>query len=108
MFKKATAIFLVILYTTAMLRPFMPFMEYALNYEYISTVLCENKDKPEMHCNGKCHLMKEVKKQKTKEKPIANINLKDYPIGFVTILNIKSKGIPFKESKRKFDYFSVS
>jgi hypothetical protein len=25
-------------------------------------VLCENKAKPMMHCNGKCHLMKELAK----------------------------------------------
>lgn len=24
--------------------------------------LCENKDKPELQCNGKCYLMKEIKK----------------------------------------------
>lgn len=31
-----------------------------VNYDYISTVLCENVDKPEMACNGKCHLAKEL------------------------------------------------
>jgi hypothetical protein len=40
-----------------------PVVEYVLNYEYIVTVLCENKDKPEMHCNGKCHLTKELAKE---------------------------------------------
>lgn len=36
------------------------FFDYQINYTYISQVLCENKDKPELECNGKCHLMKEM------------------------------------------------
>ena len=39
-----------------------------VNYEYISTVLCENKAKPIMHCNGKCHLMKELAKANENDK----------------------------------------
>lgn len=38
----------------------IPFVEYAFNYNYISTVLCVNKDKPKMQCNGKCHLAKMI------------------------------------------------
>ncbi|NMH26845.1 hypothetical protein [Flavobacterium silvaticum] len=41
-------------------RPLFPLVDYAVNYNYISTVLCENKAKPELKCNGKCHLMKEL------------------------------------------------
>jgi len=49
-------------------RPVLPVLEYALNYDYIAKVLCENKAKPQMHCNGKCHLMKELAKAAEKEK----------------------------------------
>lgn len=38
-------------------------VNYIVNYNYIVTVLCENKDKPEMQCNGKCHLTKELAKE---------------------------------------------
>ncbi|WP_353086802.1 hypothetical protein [Flavobacterium sp.] len=41
-------------------RPVMPVVEYVLNYDYIRTVLCENKAKPKLSCNGKCHLMKQL------------------------------------------------
>jgi len=37
-----------------------PVVDYAINYDYIVNVLCENKDKPEMQCNGKCYLTKEL------------------------------------------------
>ncbi|AWG23522.1 hypothetical protein FFWV33_00440 [Flavobacterium faecale] len=43
-------------------KPFLPIVDYIVNYDYISKVLCENKEKPKLHCNGKCHLMKELAK----------------------------------------------
>ncbi len=39
----------------------MPVINYLANYEYISQELCENKDNPEMHCNGKCYLYKQTR-----------------------------------------------
>lgn len=50
-------------------KPVIPVIEYIANYDYIATVLCENKEKPQMHCNGKCHLMKELAKASETEKP---------------------------------------
>ena len=50
------------MYLVAWIRPVMPFIEYEINKKYIAEVLCENKDKPKMKCNGKCHLKKQLKK----------------------------------------------
>lgn len=33
---------------------------YYLNKEYIAQQLCENRNRPEMHCNGKCYLTKQL------------------------------------------------
>ncbi len=41
-------------------RPIVPVLEYAINYEYIAKVLCENKFNHQKKCNGKCHLKKEL------------------------------------------------
>ena len=38
-----------------------------INQEYIARVLCVNKAKPEMGCNGQCHLMKQMEKETKKE-----------------------------------------
>lgn len=35
---------------------------YQANKDYVADVLCINKDKPELHCNGKCYLKKQLKK----------------------------------------------
>jgi hypothetical protein len=49
---------------------------YELNKEYISKNLCENKAKPMMHCNGKCHLRKQLQKEDKKENAPSN-NVKE-------------------------------
>jgi len=55
-----------------LLKPALPVIDYIVNYEYISTVLCVNKAKPKMQCNGKCHLMKELAKSSENEAPISS------------------------------------
>lgn len=53
------------------MKPVFPLVDYMVNYDYISKVLCENKAKPELKCNGKCHLMKELAKASEEEKPVS-------------------------------------
>lgn len=38
------------------------FLHWKINQSEIIQNFCENKDKPEMACNGKCHLSKEILK----------------------------------------------
>jgi hypothetical protein len=40
---------------------------YQLNKDYIARVLCENRDRPEMHCDGQCFLAKRIKAQQDKQ-----------------------------------------
>ena len=54
------------------LKPIFPVIEYVVNYKYITKVLCENKAKPKLECNGKCHLMKELAKVAENEKPASS------------------------------------
>jgi hypothetical protein len=51
---------------TMLVKPLWPIMEYVNNYDYIANVLCKNKDKPQLQCNGKCYLAK-LLEQKQKE-----------------------------------------
>jgi hypothetical protein len=69
-------IIVIIIALAMFLKPILPVAEYAINYDYISKVLCINKEKPKLQCNGKCHLMKEMAKASENEKPI-NSNKKD-------------------------------
>ena len=40
---------------------------YEVNKEYITKNYCINKAKPEMKCDGKCHMKKMIKKSKKEE-----------------------------------------
>ena len=40
---------------------------FELNKNYIATKLCENRNRPWMHCNGKCYLMKKIRQAEEKQ-----------------------------------------
>ena len=81
-----------------LIKPVLPVVEYMVNYDYISKVLCENKTKPKLKCNGKCHLMKELAKASEDEKPI-NSDKKDNSKHEVEIL--------FFQEITNVDFFQV-
>jgi len=51
---------------------------FELNKKYIATNLCENRDKPWLHCNGKCYFMKKIKQAEEKEKSEENQTQKNH------------------------------
>lgn len=63
---------IVIVVFLFVLKPILPVLEYVFNYDYIVKELCENKAKPEMQCNGKCHLMKELAKASENDNPVSS------------------------------------
>jgi hypothetical protein len=68
MLKRAFAIsLLIVLITTSFSRLFV-FAGFRANQKYIVTTLCENKNKPWMHCNGKCYLVKKLKQLEERQK----------------------------------------
>lgn len=48
------------------------YLDFKLRQDYIAKVLCINRDKPEMHCNGRCILMQKMKKAQQKEQSPQN------------------------------------
>ena len=53
-----TAVFIFIL-----VKPVIPYLEYMVRKDWIIEKFCINKEKPEIHCNGKCHLEKQLNKE---------------------------------------------
>ena len=91
------------------LKPVLPVLEYVVNYEYISKVLCVNKDKPKMQCNGKCHLMQELAKSSENEKPISDkkiITPEFEVLFFQEIKSIKICNFFFKNQEKENDNYS--
>lgn len=67
MIKKLFCIFLLFVFAFNVLAKLFPYVEYAFNKEFIAKNLCENKAKPSMNCNGKCHLKKQLQKAEKNE-----------------------------------------
>ncbi|KGL62122.1 hypothetical protein [Polaribacter sp. Hel1_85] len=69
--------------------------------------LCENKDKPELACNGKCHLKKITKtNNEEKNQPIQLIDFKDILLynQKVSTLHLSSKTL---QKKSNFYYLNL-
>ncbi|TPE41039.1 hypothetical protein [Pontibacter mangrovi] len=70
------ATILLLLMTFQVLYKGIVLSSYFANKAYIAAVLCENKDKPEMHCEGKCYLKKQLQKAESPESDNAGFTLK--------------------------------
>jgi hypothetical protein len=66
--------------------------------------LCENNDKPELQCNGKCHLKKVVENNHPNEKaPFKELNVKEVTLYVLGQLNYDFVLMP-KQDERLMDY----
>ncbi|WP_299754325.1 hypothetical protein [uncultured Pontibacter sp.] len=50
----------LVVYLMTTFRYLAPVVHYQLDYTYISEVLCINRDKPQLQCQGKCQLRKNL------------------------------------------------
>ena len=94
---------LILVALTLFLKPIFPVVDYVVNYDYIRTVLCENKAKPELKCNGKCQLMKNLAKESEEEKPInsdkkSNLKQEVEVLFFQTIKSLIVEKIYFQKT----------
>lgn len=88
-----------------MLRPVMPLANYVINQNYIAEFLCINKDKPELKCNGKCYLAKQLKEaSEEKEKNLPAITMKDYPIGIIAFIVFETSQTTTTITTNNFQY----
>lgn len=65
------ALSVILLSLVILLQPLSKFMlvaEYQVNKNYIAEFLCVNKSRPQLKCEGKCHLAKELKQADAHEK----------------------------------------
>lgn len=72
------------------------------NRDYIAKVLCINRDKPEVNCNGHCQLKKELEKnnENTKQQN-SEKNYKEIFAYFEPTLNYKNQ-ISFRLKERNY------
>lgn len=53
---------------------------YHVNKDYIARVLCQNRDKPQLHCDGQCYLAKQLKAQQDKQDKETTERVQNTPI----------------------------
>lgn len=66
--QKLTAIFLIFALLSVGFSKCFIYVSFTINKNFIVSSLCENRNKPQLHCNGKCFLMKKIKQAEEKEK----------------------------------------
>jgi hypothetical protein len=68
MFNRILALSLLVALISSNLSSVFVYAGFEANRSYIAKVLCENKQRPWMNCNGRCYLMKKLKEATEKEK----------------------------------------
>ncbi len=67
MLTRFIAILLLLCSVSVSLSGLFVFAGFEMNQSYIAKELCINKNKPQMHCNGHCYLMRKLKQAQEKE-----------------------------------------
>ncbi|WP_285008245.1 hypothetical protein [Pedobacter faecalis] len=67
MFLKPVSILLLMSLLSANFSGLWICLGFSMSQKYIARELCVNKDRPQLHCEGKCYLMKKLKQAEEKE-----------------------------------------
>ena len=71
--KKIQTIFIIVILLMAVSKDLLTHSAFKLNQDFIAKVLCINKERPKLKCDGNCYLNKELKKNNGDDRK-ANIN----------------------------------
>ena len=91
MILRFTIFFLIFCLLSVGLSSLFVWAGFEMNKNYIATELCINKSRPELHCNGKCYLLKKLKQAQEKEQKQEKENSKmqvQFPFS-ILIFNFK-------------------
>lgn len=102
--RRLFALFILSVFLTFTFSQMLIVANYVVNMDYIAEYLCENQDKPELECNGKCHLKKELQKDEERKSSENRVQYEvmlvlnwDKPISIV-------KTVPEEEEKSWYNY----
>jgi len=96
MLKRFTALLLVATLVCSSFQWVMVCAGFQLNRSYIAANLCVNRNKPWMHCNGKCYFMQKLKQAQENEKRQAERD------------NLHHIEVFFLQQKFNFDFLSFN
>jgi hypothetical protein len=67
MLKRIAVVLLIVSLIGSNFSRFFIYAGFELNHKYIAENLCINRDKPWLHCNGKCYFMRKIKEAQEKD-----------------------------------------
>ena len=67
MLKRFLAISLIVSLIASNFSRLFEYAGFELNRDYIAANLCVNRNKPWLHCNGKCYFMKKIRQAQEKQ-----------------------------------------
>lgn len=111
-YRKIVVVLLLAAFTTITFNQSFITLDYFLQRDYIAKNLCNNKAKPQMHCNGKCQLMKKLQQEQKKdqENPIRKTDTKKQVFyscssipGYTLKESTLAKSYPFLSVKKVID-----
>lgn len=68
--KPILSVLLLVLFFGYTFSGILTYADFYINKDFIANILCENKDKPEMHCQGHCYLGKQLDKENNEQSPV--------------------------------------
>lgn len=89
-----------------MLRVSFTFIYYELDPIGFIEELCENKDKPELQCNGKCHLKKVVQTTGDENEPVKIVNFEELLLFKQDITDYKLQANFYSLKRENFTYLN--
>ncbi|PWJ57659.1 hypothetical protein CLV98_106131 [Dyadobacter jejuensis] len=69
------------------------YLDYEIRRDYIVANLCENRNRPELNCNGKCYLAKKIKSIREQERKEAEHS---YVVKLIDVVARISEPFQFK------------
>lgn len=81
------------------------FMQFFVHQDYIAKNLCENKEKPELKCNGHCHLNKALEKEHKKDSENL-LNEKQEIVLFLTQIEFSVKLEKMEQVAAKYFHYN--
>jgi hypothetical protein len=75
-----------------------------MNREYVAAVLCENQDRPELKCEGKCYLKKDIRQSESEQKDAQAESVRYMVEYFLPIALFSFKRIVSESEKARFNY----
>lgn len=111
MLKRLTAILLILALSFQFLIKIGVVGYYIVNQNYITQAFCINKNKPELECNGKCHLSKQLAKQEQQANkfPSSVKEIQETILFFESPVLIANPSFPTQQNSQLPPYaFSIS